>query len=369
MTLESITIVATADPFARTTWSGTPLALAEAMQSLGAHVEGMTPIVARRRDAAVATAINMPRYGLCGRQFRDYFGRRVLRHREMMDQYVEMHPDHNYLHTNYLWLPHTGPGGRHFLFRDTGFEALADAYRMPGSLRNRIRREFQSVPQAVEHVFATSLWAKHELMADGYDLRRVSVVGSGIGSAFGSVDEKPAQAYRTGRTLVVTRVRFRQKGLDLLLAAHELARQKRSRLTLDVVAPPGVVSPRPGVRIHHDLSLPELLALYRQAALYAMPARYEPWGLVYLEAHATGTPTLGSARCAYPELALDGRAGIVVNELTPSAIAESLVRAHDDPELLSAMGAAGREHVLTSVSWEKTALRILDSIYAQKGQH
>jgi glycosyltransferase involved in cell wall biosynthesis len=112
-----------------------------------------------------------------------------------------------------------------------------------------------------------------------------------------------------------------------------------------------------GLTVLHDLSWDELAAEYCKHALFAMPAEWEPWGLVYLEAQAAGLPILGLARGAVPEFARDER-GFVVPDATASAIAGTLRLAHSDPARLAAMGDACRRFGLAH-TWDRTAETIL----------
>jgi UDP-glucose:(heptosyl)LPS alpha-1,3-glucosyltransferase len=66
--------------------------------------------------------------------------------------------------------------------------------------------------------------------------------------------------------------------------------------------------------------------LYAAADLVALPARYEPFGNVHLEALATGRPVLSSALAGGSELVENGVNGWVAPEVTAAAVAEGLER-------------------------------------------
>ena len=77
---------------------------------------------------------------------------------------------------------------------------------------------------------------------------------------------------------------------------------------------------------------PDVERLYAAADAVALPARYEPFGNVHLEALAAGLPVLTSARAGGAELITAGDNGWVVDEVTPAAIANGLDRLRDgDP--------------------------------------
>ncbi len=80
--------------------------------------------------------------------------------------------------------------------------------------------------------------------------------------------------------------------------------------------------------------------LYAAADLVALPARYEPFGNVHLEALASGLPVLSSGRAGGAELIADGVNGWVARELSAAAIAEGLDRLRSADAV--ALGRAAR---------------------------
>lgn len=103
-----------------------------------------------------------------------------------------------------------------------------------------------------------------------------------------------------------------------------------------------------GIADHtHFLGLvvgPHKRALYRRAALMALPTRGENFGLVLFEALASGTPVVTTRGAGtWSEIADSGGGRIV--EPTPEAFGAAIAELLGDPELRTAMGRAGREWV------------------------
>lgn len=71
---------------------------------------------------------------------------------------------------------------------------------------------------------------------------------------------------------------------------------------------------------------PELADYYRLCDLFVMPSTGEGFGIVYLEALASGRPCLAGNRDASPEAIDHGRLGFVVDPGSPSAIADAVIR-------------------------------------------
>lgn len=85
-----------------------------------------------------------------------------------------------------------------------------------------------------------------------------------------------------------------------------------------------------------------LEALFRRAALFAMPSRGEGFGLVYLQAMRAGLACVGSGADAAGDVIAHGETGLLVDPLDPAALADALARLLGDAALRGRMGEAGR---------------------------
>ena len=162
------------------------------------------------------------------------------------------------------------------------------------------------------------------------------------------------------------------KRLDLLLRA--LAEAESPELHLLVVGG-GELEPRfrrlagelgiggrvvfAGERRHHEL--PET---YRAADFLVLPSdSVESFGIVVVEAFASGLPVIASALPGVRELVSDGTDGMLVEpgEL-PSLVRALLAMASLEPDRRRQMGAAGREKAVARYTWERSA-EILEGAY------
>jgi glycosyltransferase involved in cell wall biosynthesis len=87
----------------------------------------------------------------------------------------------------------------------------------------------------------------------------------------------------------------------------------------------------------------ELLALYAQSDVFAMPSLTEAFGVVFLEAMACGVPVVGTRVGGVPEIVRDSENGLLVPPNDPPALAEALVRLLTDQPLRHRLAAAGLE--------------------------
>jgi glycosyltransferase involved in cell wall biosynthesis len=118
----------------------------------------------------------------------------------------------------------------------------------------------------------------------------------------------------------------------------------------------------PNVTVTGFIPWDELQQHFHSASLFAMPALFEPWGLVYLEALASRTPILGLRRNALPEITGGGRYGFLIDEATPEALERGLLEAVSDPERLAHMAAEGQRYCLERYSWQRVADTIISEI-------
>jgi UDP-glucose:(heptosyl)LPS alpha-1,3-glucosyltransferase len=129
---------------------------------------------------------------------------------------------------------------------------------------------------------------------------------------------------------------FERKGLDPLLGALARLPDPASRL---VVAGKGDVpryqrlAARLGVaeRVVWMGPVPEVERLYAAADAVALPARYEPFGNVHLEALAAGVPVLTSTHAGGAEVVRAGENGWVVDTVAAEPIAQGLTALREAP--------------------------------------
>ncbi|NLC15400.1 MAG: glycosyltransferase family 4 protein [Firmicutes bacterium] len=106
----------------------------------------------------------------------------------------------------------------------------------------------------------------------------------------------------------------------------------------------------------------ELRALYSRAWVTAFPSSYEPFGIVALEAMATGTPCVVGDTGGLGELVEHGVTGYKVQPGNPSALAKTLVCLIGDGKKREELASNGRELVKRDYRWEDIARTTL-SLY------
>lgn len=175
------------------------------------------------------------------------------------------------------------------------------------------------------------------------------------------------------------------KAPDVLLraAAELLAADPglRSRLVIPVVGGPsgtGLDHPDSLAELAADLGITDVvrfvppvtqgqLAVWCAAAnAVAVPSYNESFGLVAVEAQATGTPVVAAAVGGLTTVVRDGFSGLLVDTHEPRDWAAALRRLIDDAALAERLGAGALAHA-QEFSWDRTAERTLASYDLARG--
>lgn len=211
-------------------------------------------------------------------------------------------------------------------------------------------------------------------VADIFDIdeRRVTVIPNGIDPS----DLRPVDDLHS------LRAQFASPEQKLVLLVGRLVYEKGFQLALEAL--PGVIERVPGVRFlvagsgTHEaelkaqaerLGLSEhgvflgwigddaLHSLYRIADLCVVPSLYEPFGLVALEAMASGCPCIVADTGGLREVVPAGeRVGLRFNGGDPEHLGVMIERLLVDEELRERLVAEASEHVL-SFDWSDVAQR------------
>lgn len=98
----------------------------------------------------------------------------------------------------------------------------------------------------------------------------------------------------------------------------------------------------------------ELALMLRSATAVLVPSHSETYGLIALEAGASGVPVIASAAGGLTEAVVHGCSGVLIPEREPRLWAEAIARVLTDKEYARGLGHNGRTHAL-GFSWEEHA--------------
>jgi D-inositol-3-phosphate glycosyltransferase len=314
------------------------------------------------------------------------FAREVLRAEARHDQGW-----YDLIHSHY-WL--SGQVGA--LVRDRWSVPLAHSMHTMAKVKNaslaegdtpepaaRVIGEEQVVEAADMLIANTDIEVKQLINLYDADPSRVEVVHPGVDlSVFRPVGVDEART-RLGLPQDAVVVMFAGriqplKAPDVLLraVAELLVRDPslRSRLVVPVVGGPsgsGLEHPESLAQLATSLGISDVVRFvppvvqsvlvdwYAAATLVCVPSYNESFGLVAVEAQATGTPVVAAAVGGLTAAVLDGVSGLLVDGHDPSDYARAIERIVHQPALRSAMSEAAVVHA-KGFAWERTADRTLE---------
>lgn len=248
---------------------------------------------------------------------------------------------------------------------DAGFDDEPD-------LRTRIEHE---VIDCADLVLASTAGERAQLAElYGADVDRIEIVPPGVDHAIFSPGDRAAARRRlridADRVMLFAGRIQALKGADLAVRALACLDDPGAQL-LVIGGPSGPDGPATATALRElvrelDLDsqvrfLPpqpheQLADYYRAADVCVVPSRSESFGLVALEAAASGTPVVAAAVGGLRSLVVDGETGFLVEGREPCHFAAPVSRLFADPELRAHLGRAAWARSWR-YSWSTTAAR------------
>lgn len=230
----------------------------------------------------------------------------------------------------------------------------------PGPLKAFKRHVSKQVFRNAARVIPWTTWVAGSLTRDyGVPPSRINVIPIGVDL---DVWRPASQVNDDGAMrLLFVGGDFERKGGDLLLRAfRELPAGKA---TLDIVTRTPVPA-EPGVRVHNDLApnSPELVELFRSSEVFVMPTRADAFGIVAVEAAASGLAVVMSHIGGAADIVLDGETGYLIRPGDFTSLAERLAALVADRELRRRLGQAARARAETHFDVRRNARRIVDEL-------
>jgi len=193
--------------------------------------------------------------------------------------------------------------------------------------------------------------------------REVRVAPNGVGDEWFDLEDRSIP----GRILFAGRL-VPQKGLEYLLAAAKILREREIEYTLHIVGPGLDRRYEKFLRTLIDkgnlwdqirmesrlLSEEELLKEHEEASIFALPSLEESHPIGLLQAMAASKAIVATRVGGIPELISDGKNGVLVNPRDPRQLAEALEALLRNPAVGKALGRAARR-TASSFSWADCA--------------
>jgi phosphatidylinositol alpha-mannosyltransferase len=199
------------------------------------------------------------------------------------------------------------------------------------------------------------------------------IIPNGIEVAHYSPDIAPLPQYLDGKLNLLFLGRAeKRKGLEYLLKAYALLKPDIPNCRLIVVSPE-TKSREKYEKQAAESGLGDIIFVngrnvsdiekpryYSTADIYCAPATgHESFGIVLLEAMATGKPVVASNISGYASVITNGQEGLLVPPKQEVPLAQAIARLIKDPELGRTMGERGRIKS-QNYGWDQIAVKVLD---------
>ena len=106
--------------------------------------------------------------------------------------------------------------------------------------------------------------------------------------------------------------------------------------------------------INEKITETDLTELYAACEFFALASVWEPFGMVFCEAMATGKPVIGTKVGGIPEI-LQEESGLLFEMKNAAQIKEAMLKLLRDESLRKRMGENARKRVVKNFTWEQSA--------------
>ncbi|WP_353957097.1 glycosyltransferase family 4 protein [uncultured Ornithinimicrobium sp.] len=247
-------------------------------------------------------------------------------------------------------------------------ETLMDehgAFDQSALLRASLRRALgSSAVTACSDVVADDLRTR-------FGAKTVSVIPNGVRLRAAEERRQPPPPKRQGTPVLIGAGRLvPQKGFDVLLSAAArstydpevwIVGEGAERSRLEELASTLGISER--VRFHGRRTATEVQELMTEADAVVVPSRIEPFGIVVLEAWASGTVVVATSRGGPAGFVSDGVDGLLVDPEDLPSVVEAIDSVIGDPAFATRLALAGLKTV-QGFTWSRVAEHY-EQTYAQ----
>ncbi len=176
--------------------------------------------------------------------------------------------------------------------------------------------------------------------------------------------EDPIAAVGDRRYVLGVATFERKKGLDVLVRAFADVKRASPGLALVLVGRPAEAAAElrsltstlgldDDVFFFENVPHAQVSRFFDRAAVFCLPSRAEPFGIVLLEAGAFRLPVVATRVGGVPEILDDGQTGLLVPPDDPSSLADALLRALTNDDFARSAGRRLHDRVRADFSWRR----------------
>jgi glycosyltransferase involved in cell wall biosynthesis len=259
------------------------------------------------------------------------------------------------------------PNLPHFVYTD--HTVLANRQYPGYHPRQLYHRDWMQLEPSIYHnatlVFTRSTNVSRSMIED-YGCNPASIKCVYAGSNTPQITQPAPPNQAASQNILFVGIDWERKGGPDLMAAFQQVQAVHPQATLTIIGCTPPIS-APGVSVLGRVPVAELPQYYRQAAVFCLPTKREPFGIVVVEAMAYGLPVVTTNLGAMPDMVIPGENGALVEPGSVDQLASALLALLDDPATIRRYGARSRE-IAARYTWEAVGQRMRSEIMQVIGQ-
>ena len=235
---------------------------------------------------------------------------------------------------------------------------------------------YQAIKQVDAYVAYTS-FERDYLIERGIPAAKIGITGVGVDpEPFVRADgQLIRQIHRWGDAPVIGFIgqQVPHKGIDMIMAAMPAVWEENPETCLLIAGSETTYSAviadwaahltsdqRAHVAIINNFSEAEKPAIFAACDMILYPSGHESFGIVFLEAWASGKPVVGARIGAIPTVIDEGKDGLLITHRNTGDLIEAMLTLINQPDLAVQLGAAGHAKVLQQYTWDIVADKFRD---------
>lgn len=258
------------------------------------------------------------------------------------------------------------PGGQfgHFIYTDhTNLNNLNYRLIRPNEYlaSKKFRLKEQEIYENATTVFVMSENIRRSLIEQyGISSEKACLVYAGANT--GEPVKTKSEKFKS-KNIVFVGKDWERKGGPLLMEAFQKVRRKIPEATLTIIGC-NPVTDTEGCHIMGVVPKSEVTKAFQQAAVFCLPTRREPFGMVFIEAMFNKLPVVCTSVGATPDLVVDGKNGFLIS-FQSDALAEKLCLLLENPKLAEQFAEEGFKKVNSQYTWDNVGNRMSSVIRKQ----
>ena len=227
---------------------------------------------------------------------------------------------------------------------------------VPGRVARRVDRELE----LADLVLVPSQFVANQLLGRGLPAANIAVIRYGVDLTAFAPTANP-RPDRPVRCLFAGHLSYR-KGIPVLLRAARRLPSIEFLLTGPLISPGVLRGLPPNVRWLGTVPHGRISTIMRESDIFVLPSIEDSYGLVVLEAMASGLPVIVTDHVGASEVIEPGVSGLVVPAGDDGELVAAIHRLSDDVDTRSHMGRAARSTVSAGHSWAQYGTAVIAAV-------